>query len=176
MLYSIYSNNLTLAIGLLIYLVSAAAVSGFLQPIAGVFADRFALIPSLGFSICITWLLFRIFKTSEFDESLTYQKLKPALKYTLVFIFVIYGSLTFARNFDWKDDLTLMRKDIKVVDKSAQAHNLLAIHLVNAAFAANDLTEQQRLREEALHHLKKHKKYTRHSSTYPTTSRGFIYY
>jgi tetratricopeptide (TPR) repeat protein len=154
LLYLLVTKQHLGAIGLLIYLVSVFAVSGFMQPIAGVFADRFALIPSLGFCIFWVWCLFNIFKISTTDNNVNWTNLKPTVKYFLLTAFCLYGCLSFSRSLDWKDDLTLMRKDINVVNKSAQAHNLLAIHLVNAAFANTNEEQQKLLREEALYHLK----------------------
>lgn len=53
-----------------------------------------------------------------------------------------------------KDDLTLIHKDIKYVADSSQAHNLLAIHLMKSSFDLNDVTEQQKIRNDAISHFK----------------------
>ena len=62
--------------------------------------------------------------------------------------------MTIARNAQWKDALTLMRHDIKNVPNSAQAHNLLASHLMKNSFEPEYAKEAIAMRLEALSHFK----------------------
>jgi hypothetical protein len=73
-IYRIKSKDV-LSFAILFYLVSIAMYSNILVPIPGIIAERFLLIPSLGFCIAIVYLLFRIFKvelksTASFNSSM----------------------------------------------------------------------------------------------------------
>ena len=59
-------------------------------------------------------------------------------------------------NFDWKDHLTLMRKDVQYVTNSAQAHNLLGLNIMKyATGTALPPAEQTALFQEAVTHFKR---------------------
>jgi tetratricopeptide (TPR) repeat protein len=116
------------------------------QTLPGVIGDRYLFIPSLGFCLLVTYLIFSLFKTSL---------LTTKVKYSFGVILSIYSLMTFSRNMDWKDDLTLFRRDLKYADQSAQGHRLLAIHLIGRAATSQDANDQKMLREEAVVHLQK---------------------
>ena len=148
-------KNKLLSIGLLIYLSSLAVFSGFFYPVPGLVAERFMFIPTLGWSIVLGALLFMLFR---FDNKLAIKQFSSVAtvpKVVFVVILILYSGITFSRNFNWKDDLTLFRHDILYVSESAQANNLLAIHLIHRSTNINDAIEQKDLREEAVVHLKK---------------------
>lgn len=152
MMYCLAKYRL-MALSIFIYLLSVAALSGFLQTIAGVFADRFVLIPSLGFCIVFMCIVFVLCKNDVYNHNLNHRNISKAMKLIFFSVLFVYSSITIARNAQWKDDLTLMRHDIKYVSESAQANNLLAIHLINRAFQETDPQQQISLRREALNHF-----------------------
>lgn len=138
-------------------LITLIAFTPFINlhtPLAGVVADRFALLPSIGFCALIGYGVFKLFK-------LTYtlpqkQLLKHKIpSFILFFLFVIYSTITIARNFQWKNHLTLMEHDIEYVDQSAQAHNLLALHLVKYSMDETDATKQTEMRKKAIYHFQR---------------------
>ncbi|MBK7147454.1 MAG: tetratricopeptide repeat protein [Bacteroidetes bacterium] len=138
---------------ILVCLIGVAGVSGYLQPIAGIVADRYSIVPSIGFCVFVGMAFFYVFKVSEIN---TLQVALPSsLKGLLALLLVLYSGMTILRNSKWKDPITLMRNDIVYVEESAQAHNLLGIQLINKAFATNDIVQQSELRNEALLHFKK---------------------
>lgn len=141
--------------GLGIYLISAVTFSNFFLPVPGIVGDRYLLIPTLGWSILLTWAVFKIWRVNTDTGKLTLAHAPKGLKYTLAAIISLYSILTFARNFDWKDDLTLMRKDLLYVSQSAQGHNLLALHLMQHAQKEQNPSQQTELQKEALVHFEK---------------------
>jgi tetratricopeptide (TPR) repeat protein len=70
-------------------------------------------------------------------------------------VLIIYALLSFLRNRDWKDRLTLFRKDIEHVENSAQAHNLLAFHLAMEAQRITSIPERNAMLQEATVHFKR---------------------
>ena len=137
-----------LSFGILAYLFSIALFSNLTAPVAGMFGDRLTYVASLGFSISIGYLFY-----------LAYNKLQGNNRKILVGVFVLlmltYSGLTIARNAQWENHLTLMRHDIKVVNNSAQAHNMLASNLIKYSFEKKYEKEADTMRQEAIIHFKK---------------------
>lgn len=142
-LYSLFNNRL-LAFVLVIYLSQAIAFSGFVVPVPGIVADRFILVMSLAWCVGFSMLVLA-------PGNLGFRKWGVWF-YTGLLLF--YSSTTVARNFNWKDDITLMRHDITYVDESAQANNLLAKHLMRAANEISDSISRDKIVREALYHFK----------------------
>ncbi len=151
-------HNPFISFGIGCYLISLLPFTNYFMPIPGIVGDRYMLIPSIGWSILLMSILFKIGKVNDQSTNPSGPKdvfqLSPIFKYSFAGILCLYSLLTFSRNFDWKDDLTLMQKDIKYVTNSSQAHNLLAVHLMKSSFDMNDAAEQQKIRIDAIAHFK----------------------
>jgi tetratricopeptide (TPR) repeat protein len=140
------------ASGLLVYLTSIVVFANLVTPIPGLMGDRFLFIPSIGFCIVLTWALLQLFKQAD-NLPASVQQLNKPFAYTLFTILILYSGLTIARNRDWKDRIALFRKDIAAVEQSAQAHNLLALHLFISSNKEADRNKQDELRKEAATHF-----------------------
>ena len=147
-----WHRNRLLSAGLWIYLLSILFFANYFVPIAGMYADRFLLVPSIGFVLVLVSLLLSVFKLEP--QKLTLHLPKPP-RYAFIALLSFWSVLTFARNFDWKDHLTLMRKDVQYVTNSAQAHNLLALNIMKSTTEGQKTqAELDALRQEALGHFK----------------------
>ncbi|MBS1619271.1 MAG: tetratricopeptide repeat protein [Bacteroidetes bacterium] len=142
-----------LSIGIFIYLISISVFSNFFIGIPGMMADRFLLIPSLGWCIALVALIFMIARIAIASGIVSWGKLPRLAQYLFLSVLLLYTGLTLARNTDWKDDLTLFRRDIRHVPESAQAHNLLAVHLMQHAGEESDAAEKLNIEREALGHF-----------------------
>lgn len=137
--------------GILIYLLSVISVLPVFTTLPGMMADRYLFIPSLGF---VLLLVYGVFEGTKALQSKKTGELPFKLKTVFAVIFLVYSGITVARNKDWKDRITLFSNDINHVENSAQANNLLAVHLnvkSNSAVGA----EQQKLRKEAAKHFER---------------------
>lgn len=143
-----------ISFGLFLYLLSIAVFSNYEQHVPGMLADRFLLIPSLGWCMVLAGLLAYAFKLQDI-RLVSWASIPATPKYILTGILATYSILTFARNFDWHDDLTLFRKDIKYVSQSSQAHNLLALHIMQHTQKETDPAVATRQMQEAVAHFKK---------------------
>lgn len=141
--------------GLSIYIISLVSYANFFIPIPGVVADRFLLVPTLGSSLIIIRLLYLIGPGKKAAKIEAFNQLPPLTKYGFAGLFLLYTVISFSRNFDWKDNLTLMKHDIAYVDNSAQAHNLLAINLMKKSYDLPDQMSKNDYYQQALHHFKK---------------------
>jgi len=140
-----------LSASLLIYFLSVFPIANIFITMPGMMADRFLLIPSLGFCLLLSYLLMKLFKVPvDFREGP-----KASFKIIAAVILVSYIGITVIRNAQWYDTLTLMRHDIKHLGESAQAHNLLASNLVLAGLANADGQSAAPLIQEAEIHFEK---------------------
>ena len=149
----IIRKHTILSFGIIYYLICISVYSNFFYPLAGVMADRFTYIASLGFCISVIFIFFKIFKI-EISRTLN-PKFKPVFLLLMFLILGTYSYQTIARNTDWKDQLTLFRNDIKHLEKSAQANYLLATRLVFESFENKSSTKQNKMRKEALNYYQK---------------------
>lgn len=121
-----------LAAGLLIYLLSIAFFANLFAPVPGMFAERFLLIPSLGFCIVLVWLLGKVFR-ADFTNISSWKDIPRGFQFSFVLILSLYSITTVARSLDWKNQLTLFSRDIQHVPRSANMHNLLGLELMKIA-------------------------------------------
>ncbi|HWB63989.1 MAG TPA: tetratricopeptide repeat protein, partial [Chitinophagales bacterium] len=150
-----FNRKPVISYSIFFYLISISAYSNLAIPIPGLMGDRFLLVPSIGFSILATALLYIIFKFDYTNPKTEWNNTSTSFKITLVVILVLYSITAISRNLDWKDRITLFRHDISTVENSAQAQNLLAVHLIVASQDSTDQDARHRLLEESLPHFKK---------------------
>lgn len=128
-LYHIRKKKIV-AFGILYYLITFSPVSNLLFPIGTNMAERFMFMPSLGFCIIVA--------SGLYDFGKKWSGKKEVIQVKTIYLGVgalvcVYAVLTFKRNFDWKDDLTLFSKDITVSVNSGKITTDLASQLINKA-------------------------------------------
>lgn len=137
-----------IAYGILFYLITLSIVSNIVFPIGTNMAERLLFMPSVGFSIAIAALAYRL----TFRKKLTrFEQLYPALS-VLLLIGILFSLKTIARNPAWESNFTLFTTDIQTSYNSAKLRNALGSELVTRSVDEKD--EQQRLlmlREAAGH-------------------------
>ncbi len=152
-LYCLWQRKFIPLLGTVIYLVSIASFSNIFRAVPGMMADRYLLIPSIGFCILLVYVMFRFLKVTNY---LHFSQLPAPVRYVFIFFLVIYSTLTVSRNADWIDDNTIFSNDIKHVEQSAQAHHLLALNLrAKAAELKGNQEEKSKLVEQSNFHFKK---------------------
>ncbi len=151
-----FNKNKAIFTGLAIYLIGIVAISNFFFPIPGMVADRFMLLPGLGFLIALAGVLGLLVKIPWAEPALQWRSMVLPFKILATVILVVYSALTFSRNLLWKDELTLMRNDMAHITNSAQGHNMLANNLAIYSMGLDSNVQQQTLvRQEALFHFKR---------------------
>ena len=86
-------------------------------PLSVIYGERWLYIPSVGFCLLAAILLKRLF----FDKNL-----KKAGIFFLVSITCFYFFVTITRNKDWKDEVTLLEKNVNIYPQSMDARLQLA--------------------------------------------------
>jgi len=87
--------------------------SNLVIPIASAMAERFLYLPSVAFAMAVAGLAWRY--------------LSPRVAWaTLGALALLYTGRTWARNADWRDNLTLGLADVETAPRSARLHDMLA--------------------------------------------------
>lgn len=107
----------------------------------GIMAERFLYAPVLGFSIAVTYYLFKLLPREKTTGRVVYD-FKPAASKVFLGVMtgliLLYSVRTIARNPVWKDNFTLFSTDIRYGGNSAQLRKHYGSELVNQAVAATD--------------------------------------
>ena len=124
-LITISKKNI-IAFAILFFLLTLIPVSNIILLIGCTMAERFMYMPSLGYCMAITFLLIKITKTDMMQSS--FKTIGQMISgnstlFTIAFIWIgLYSIMTFARNPDWKDNITLESHDVLVSDNSIRTH------------------------------------------------------
>lgn len=146
-----------LSLGILIYIICISMYTNLVQLLMGIVADRFLYSPSLGFSIVLTGIIYLL--SSSRPET----KILPKFcrqKIVLLSVLLISAGMvkSIARNNDWKNVETLVKHDIKYLDRSARANFIYADLLIRDVMKEAATGNKARAREilnEAISHLEK---------------------
>lgn len=105
-------KNPLISLSLLWYLIPLSLVCNLVFPIGTFMGERFLFMPSVGFSLIAAWGLLQLrSKNASLQIGL------------LVLSLTLFGIKTVSRNFDWKNDLTLILHDAKISKNSAKINN-----------------------------------------------------
>jgi len=113
------------------YFISILPFSNLVFPVSGIIAERLLFIPSLGFALGITCLIFHIFKEKTDNKT---PKHKTSIVILSLIIILPFSLLSIKRTPDWKNRKTLYEADIPKLKKSAKANNLYANFLVSQIY------------------------------------------
>lgn len=129
-----FNKRNVMSFGYLFLLISIFPLANTFFPLTGIIAERLLFTPSLGFSIIIGFLLFKI---TKINLNLSLKKTDKNLIFALALVFILPNSIiTINRNKDWKDRRSLFSHDIKYLENSAKANNLYGNILISEVYAA----------------------------------------
>ncbi|MFN0202141.1 MAG: tetratricopeptide repeat protein [Bacteroidia bacterium] len=121
--YAFYKmpSRRSVSFGILYYFITLSVVSNVFILIGVNMAERFVFMPSLGFTLILTYYICKYLGEK-----------KPQFVLALVCIICFfYGLKTISRNTAWKNDLTLYAADVKTSPNSAHAHAAYSSILVD---------------------------------------------
>ena len=116
-----------LSFAIFFYFIVISMYANIVKPPAGIIAERFLYIASLGFSIAVVYFLFKLLKVSTDKPDTGKQIWKVAL--ALLVILIPFTAKTVDRNKDWNSQLSLFSNDIKYLGNSAKANFIYATTL-----------------------------------------------
>ena len=106
-----FKKKSILVFGILYYIITISLFSNILVMMPSILSERWLLIPSLGFCIVVGALFYKCLEDSKHITSLLKKNITPVL--ALLALVILFSIKTFDRNFDWKNDITLFKADIK---------------------------------------------------------------
>ena len=129
---------------ILFYLLPLGLVCNIIFPIGTFMGERFLFMPSVGFSILMSFGFVTIL-----------QKNKSLGTGLLVLLILLYGAKTISRNFDWKNDFTLITTDVKNSPNSAKINNAVGGVILDANTEEKDHSKIEANLSRAKKHLLK---------------------
>jgi tetratricopeptide (TPR) repeat protein len=96
--------------------ITLLPVSNLLFPVGSIMAERFLYLPSIGFAIAVVALAHRLGRRRH-------------VAVVLAAVIALFTARTFARNFAWKDQLTLASTDVQTTPAGFRLHGSLATEL-----------------------------------------------
>ncbi len=144
----------TFAFAILFFLLTISLFSNIFFLISGAMAERFIFFSSVGFCLFIALLLDKWFVIGK--KNLLQTLNNPKLLTVLVPLLAIYSCLTFSRNNDWSDSITLFRADAKKVPNNSRLQCFLGSELsITIAAEEEDSTRQKEIMDESIGLLNK---------------------
>ncbi len=116
-----------LSYAIFFYLIIISMYANIVKPPAGIIAERFLYIASLGFSIAVVYFIFKLLKVAA-DKPLTRIQVSKAVLLLMVML-IPYTARTIVRNEDWNSQLSLFSHDIQYLGNSAKANFIYATTL-----------------------------------------------
>ena len=142
-----------LGFAVVFFLVTFLPVSNLLFPIGTNMAERLLFMPSFGWALAMSILLWRL-------GSMLTQKKKPVSAGALtlptglaLLVAVLFSVRTIARNPAWADNYTLFTTDIAVSQQSAKLRNAVGGELVTRSVDVTNPQQKETMLREAIGHL-----------------------
>ena len=123
-----YSTRKPLFFFLVFFFVALAPTSNLAILIGSIMAERFVYLPSIGLAGCVVAAIYALGRQLSRPRLLAMR----AAWIALGLLCLACAARTYARNFDWLDDLSLWTSAVNVCPGSAQAHANLGVALVNS--------------------------------------------
>lgn len=141
------------AFAIIFYLATIFLFSNIPFLISGQFAERFVFFGSMGFCLAIAlamenWIL------KPGVKDVTIMKNKGTIGILVLFV-LTFSTLTIARNAYWKNNYTLLKKDVEKSPNDMRLRHQLAITSYVMSKSEADSLERRRLQDESILHSKK---------------------
>jgi tetratricopeptide (TPR) repeat protein len=174
--FKTYRSKPLLSFSILIYFIGILPFSNIFFPLTGIVAERLLFIPSLGFSIAITYGLFILFKHNPIQSN-RIKHLSGIIISSLIII-LPYSVLTIQRVPDWESRESLYQADIPKLEQSAKANNLYGNYLISKVFNGMKQGVPLQKMDKTIHEAIQHFEQTiKIDSTYSNSyhNLGYIY-
>ncbi|HAP70204.1 MAG TPA: hypothetical protein DCR04_10865 [Flavobacteriales bacterium] len=130
-------------LGAIIILADVALFLNVQFPYTGIIADRVLYGSSLGVSLIVVAVVMLIAKKKGADASAADAVSKQRLFIPIIIIGVIGAVMTVNRNFDWRDNLSLISNDAETCDRSAKIHQLHGDYIRQSYFLDSTLNKSE---------------------------------
>ncbi len=128
-------QNPYLFFGFVFYFLSILPFSNYFIEINGIVAERFLHGPSLGYAIAIS----SFFYFAWTSDKKWIKKYQGRLWWLFLIVLVFYTIKTIERNKDWRSEMTLFANDIKYLNNSVKANDVIAQAIMDRIMQNNPL-------------------------------------
>ncbi|MFT6923808.1 MAG: hypothetical protein ACJA1C_002828 [Crocinitomicaceae bacterium] len=135
--------------GILYFVIAISMFSNLLRPAVGIIAERFVYLPSLGFCILLSYLLFKLFNKSK-EIGKFEGKYKVGIVVSLLVVFALSAAKITSRNTEWKNKDTLFFSDVEKAPNSAKLNALVGNHLFQKVQLEKRPQQKSQLIENAI--------------------------
>lgn len=130
-----WHKNPLLAFGIMTFVIFMSPYQNFPVVSTGIIAERFAFNSVLGIGLIFIAIVLNNPLTGErWKDSLKYRRY---LKITLLAILIVFTFINISRTGDWKDEITLVRADVK------KAPNSVKLQMLNGEYAQKNIALAQ---------------------------------
>ncbi|MFN8309505.1 MAG: hypothetical protein U0T73_06030 [Chitinophagales bacterium] len=167
--YALIKKRPLVCFGICSFYAALAYCANLQQPVAGIIADRYAFIASLGFCVLLASVLLRFskqpFLQKYFEPKSDPRKkkekplaadpvwVKPFLVLTAA-VALVYFPFTHSRNADWKNIFSLLEADMPHLERSFEANRIAATQYINKASTMNNPNDRNYGFQKALQYSK----------------------
>jgi tetratricopeptide (TPR) repeat protein len=153
-----------LSFALIFYFANLFMIGNIVFDIGATMGERLIFHSSLGFAICIAWLLVEGLKKANINFSVQ----KNVVMGFSCMLIILFGYKTIARNAEWKNDITLFTTDVNTVPNSV-------LCLGNAGARWIDLSERPENKAQEKEYLAKAIGYLNHAlELHPKYVNGYL--
>lgn len=152
-LFNLRKKNI-IAFAIAYFIITISIFTNIVTPVVGIVADRFVYAASLGFCIIISFFLLKLFKIPA-GAGAGKISWSNAFIGTIAILLVLGASRTIARNPAWKDHYTLYSTDIRHLENSAKAHDMLGGILSINATKEKDPVKRNKMIQQAISYYKR---------------------
>lgn len=128
-------QNPYLLFGFAFYFLAILPFSNYFIEINGIVAERFLHGPSLGFAVATASFFYYVWTT---DKSRV-RRYRNRVKWLFLILLAFYTIKTVDRNKDWRSEMTLFANDIKYLDNSVKANDIIAQAIMDRIMQNNPL-------------------------------------
>ncbi|MBT8231583.1 MAG: tetratricopeptide repeat protein [Saprospiraceae bacterium] len=139
--FKTWKKNKIISYCVLFYLITLSIVSNIVFPIGTNMSERFIFIPSLGFTLLLSYLLYKYLPSKKMFIGVG------------LLLTIAYSFKTITRNTVWKNDFTLFTTDVKTNGKSAKLLNAAAGALTTTAATMKDGQQRTEYLTQAVAYL-----------------------
>lgn len=128
-------HNPYLLFGFAFYFLAILPFSNYFVEINGIVAERFLHGPSLGFALAVASFFYFVWTS---DKGWL-KKYRTRAWWLFLIVLVFYAVKTIDRNKDWRSEMTLFANDIKYLDNSVKANDIIAQAIMDRIMQNNPL-------------------------------------
>ncbi|NSW44967.1 MAG: tetratricopeptide repeat protein [Bacteroidales bacterium] len=146
-----------LSFAILFFFITMSVYSNLIILIGTSFGERLLFVPSLAFTISISYFVLKIFNSLE--KQVEFSKVfSDKVFFIILPILIIYLGLTWSRNKDWKSSLSLYEADILKSPQSAHMNYYYGLEIMKGKAMENGIVVKPEYLDTAIYYFKKARK------------------